>query len=191
MNQRPLSLRLAIRDNTLLDTLEKSLQCPFKGVVWRSVREDSDPLACSSLGGRWDDGSLDVLYTSASKEGALAERRFHLYQGQPFPPSKPRFELFELSVELSNVIEFRAIEDLTSLGIQEAQFGQLGDLERNREYRKSQAISEACAFLGADGLLVPNARNIASTNLIIFCDQPTIVDISTKKRLGFINFAPH
>lgn len=184
-------LHLTIRDNTLLDTLERKQQRPFKDVVWRSVREDSDPLAYSSLGERWDDGSLDVLYTSESIEGALAERRFHLYQGQPFPPTKPRFELFELSVELSHVITFRSMEELTALGIRAAQFGQLGYLERKLEYRTSQAISEACAFLGADGLRVPNARHIDSSNLIIFCEQPTIVDMSIKKRSGLIDFSSH
>ena len=191
MDQRRLRLDLTIRDSTLLDTLEQSHQRAFKGVVWRSVREDSNPLACSSIGGRWDDGSLDVLYTSDAKEGALAERRFHLLQGQPFPPTKRRFELFELSVELSHVFEFRSMKELSALGIQEAQFGQLGYAERKLEYRRSRAISEACAFLGADGLRVPNARHIDSSNLIIFCEQPTIVDMSIQKHLGFIDFSSH
>ena len=41
------------------------------------------------------DGPLDVLYTSETREAAIAERRFHLYQGQPFPPSRVRYELYE------------------------------------------------------------------------------------------------
>ena len=40
-----------------------------------------------------------------------------------------------------------------------------------KEYPRSQEVAEACAFLGADGLLVPSARVPASNNLIVFCEQ--------------------
>ena len=77
-----------IRDQRLLDALERSERTPYAGRVWRSVREGQDPLTCWRAGGRWDDGTLDVLYTSETKAAAVAERQFHLYQGQPLPPSK-------------------------------------------------------------------------------------------------------
>ena len=73
-----------IRDRLLLDALESLVRAPYEGTVWRSVREGRDPLACWRSGGRWDDGTLDVLYTSENRKTAIADRRFHLYQGQPF-----------------------------------------------------------------------------------------------------------
>ena len=70
-----------IRDQRLLDALESVAQEPYEGIVWRSVKEGRDPLTCSRSGGRWDDGTFDVLYTSETRAAAIAERRYHLYQG--------------------------------------------------------------------------------------------------------------
>ncbi len=162
-----------IRDQRLLDALEAIGQVPYAGTVWRSVREGRDPLACWRSGGRWDDGTLDVLYTSETPEAAIAERRFHLYQGQPIPPSRVRYELYELTVTLEAVIRLPDLEALSSIGFDTAHYGQLSYLERAKEYPRSQEVAEACAFLGADGILVPSARIPASNNLIVFCEQET------------------
>ena len=154
-----------IRDQRLLDALEQCERAPYTGRVWRSVRKGRDPLACWRAGGRWDDGTLDVLYTSETKTAAGAERRFHLYQGQPLPPSKVRYQLFELGVSLRAVVRFPDLEALASIGFDVGSFGQLSYVEREREYPRSQEIAEACAFLGADGLLAPSARETSSNNL--------------------------
>ena len=71
------------RDNALIDALEAIEPVVFSGTVWRLVRDGRNPLQCSASGGRWDDGSFDVLYTSMSRDGSLAEMRFHLMRGQP------------------------------------------------------------------------------------------------------------
>ena len=85
-----------IRDRALLDTLE-SLDCKaYQGTVWRSVGEGRDPLTCWRSGGRWDDETFDVLYTSETRDDANAEQKFHLYQGQPLPPSRFCYQLYEL-----------------------------------------------------------------------------------------------
>lgn len=177
-----------IRDQRLLDALERVEQSPYSGTVWRSVREGSDPLACARAGGRWDDGTLDVLYTSETREAALAERRFHLYQGQPLPPSKVRYELFELVVSLEAVKRFSSLEALSAIGFDTASFGHLSYLERIREYPRSQEIAEACAFLGADGLLVPSARDPAASNLIVFCEQDTPIVKRVVRSHGVVDF---
>ena len=160
-----------IRDQRLLDALEQCVQTPYSGHVWRSVREGRDPLTCWRAGGRWDDGTLDVLYTSETRTAALAERQFHLHRGQPLPPSKVRYELFELSVSLQAVVRFPDLDSLASIGFDVGSFGQLSYLEREREHPRSQEIAEACAFLGADGLRVPRAREVSTNNLIVFCEQ--------------------
>lgn len=177
-----------IRDQALLDALEKVRQRPYSGTVWRSVREGRDPLACWRSGGRWDDGSFDVLYTSETRDAALEERRFHLYQGQPIPPSKVRYELFELRVSLEAVMVFGASDRLAALGLDMGRYGQLSYLEREQEYPRSQEIAEACSFLGADGILVPSARDPQSNNLIVFCDQDTRIEKEIIRNHGVVDF---
>lgn len=164
-----------IRDQALLDALEKAPQQPYSGIVWRSVREGRDPLTCWRPGGRWDDGGFDVLYTSETREAALAERRFHLYQGQPIPPSKVRYELFELRVTLEAVIVLAA-DRLAAIGLDMGRYGQLSYLQREQEYPRSQEIAEACFFLGGDGILAPSARDLDTNNLIVFCEQATRIE---------------
>ena len=177
-----------IRDQRLLDALEAVDQAPYSGTVWRSVREGRDPLTCSRSGGRWDDGTLDVLYTSETREAAITERRFHLYRGQPLPPSKVRYKLYELTVSLQAVVRFPDFEALFSIGFDTASYGQLNYLERKAEYPRSQEIAEACAFLGADGLLVPSARVQSSNNLIVFCEQETQIEKDIVRNHGVVDF---
>ena len=160
----------------MLDALEAVGQAPYAGTVWRSVREGRDPLACWRSGGRWDDGTLDVLYTSETRQAAIAERRFHLYRGQPVPPSRVRYELYELRVSLEAVMRFPDLEALSTVGLETGRYGQLSYRELQREYPRSQEIAEACAFLGADGLLAPSAREPASNNLIVFCENKYKLD---------------
>lgn len=88
--------RRKARDNKLLDALETSPPIEFEDRVWRVVRGDRDPLRGSSPGGRWDDGTFDVLYTSTEADGALAEMHFHIMRGQPIFPSEMEFLLYEL-----------------------------------------------------------------------------------------------
>ena len=177
-----------IRDQRLLDALERSERAPYAGTIWRSVREGRDPLTCWRAGGRWDDGTLDVLYTSETRTAAIAERRFHLYQGQPLPPSKVRYQLFELSISLHAVVRFPDLDSLTSIGFDVTSFGQLSYVQREREYPRSQEIAEACAFLGADGLLVPSAREKSSRTLIVFCEQESPIDMAVVANHGYVDF---
>ena len=177
-----------IRDQRLLDTLESAEQSPYQGIVWRSVKQGRDPLTCWRSGGRWDDGTLDVLYTSEDRDTAIAERRYHLYQGQPIPPSNASYELFELKVSLEAVVRFPDLEVLASTGLDPAHYGRMSYLQRQTEHPRSQEIAEACAFLGADGLLVPSARRTPSKNLIVFCEQDTRITKEIVRRHGIMDF---
>ena len=38
------------------------------------------------------------------------------------------------------------------------------------------STAEACAFPGAEGIVVPNARTPDSKNLVIFCEQNTRIE---------------
>ena len=125
---------------------------------------------------------------SETRTAAVAERQFHLFQGQPFPPSKVRYELFELSISLQAVVRLPDLDSLASIGFDVASFGQLSYVEREREYPRSQEIAEACAFLGADGLLAPSARENSSNNLIVFCEQENPIEMEIVANHGYLEF---
>ncbi|MDE0058365.1 MAG: RES family NAD+ phosphorylase [Defluviicoccus sp.] len=155
--------------------------------MWRAVREGRAPLACGRPGGRWDDGTFDALYTSETREGAIAERRFHLQQGQPLPPSRVRYALYELAVRLDAVMHFPDLEALAAVGLDTTSWGRLSYAERAREYPRSQDIAEACAFLGADGIAVPSAREPSSGNLIVFCEQDGVRELVAVRNQGTLD----
>ena len=85
-------------------------------------------------------------------------------------------------------MRFADLDSLASIGFDVGSFGQLTYVERKREYPRSQEIAEAFAFLGADGLLAPSARETSSNNLIVFCDQETPVDMEVVTNHGFLTF---
>lgn len=177
----------SIRDNALLDALERLRQSPYEGNVWRSVGEGRTPTDCWRSGGRWDDKTFDVLYTSETRDCAIAERRFHLFMGQPIAPSKLRYELYELSVVLERVIDLPDLTSLQSIGMDTRNYGNVSYADKDDEYPPSQAVAEACFFLGADGILVPSARH-NSKNLVVFCEQDTEKGIGIVKNHGIIKF---
>jgi len=167
-----------LRDSRLIDALEIFPHEPFEETVWRVVREGRDPLQCAASGGRWDDGSFDVLYTSRMSDEAIAEMYFHLQRALPVFPSQTRYGLFELRVSLAAVMTLK-MSDLASLGLDAERFGQLSYNERNQEYPRTQEIAEVARFLDCDGLMAPNARWDCA-NLVIFCDRlkPAAVEVA-------------
>ncbi|SCM72273.1 conserved hypothetical protein [uncultured Pleomorphomonas sp.] len=163
------------RDNRLLDVLEALPVVPFEGTVWRVVREGRSPCIGSAAGNRWDTGTFDVLYTSLTKEGAIAEIYYHLVQGQPVFPSKLRYNAHQIDVKLNGIYDLSDRKILESLGVNMSLYGQMSFLDRKGEYTACQRIAEAAHFLGskdageASGIIVPNAR-YRCTNLVIFCE---------------------
>ena len=101
---------------------------------------------------------------------------------------KVRYELLELHVSLKAVVRFPDLDSLASIGFDVASFGQLSYVERDREYPRSQEIADACAFLGADGLLVPSARETSSINLVVICEQEAPVDMQVVANHGYLTF---
>lgn len=165
------------RDNRLLDAVEALPQAPWQGTAWRVVHQGRDPMQCSAVGGRWDDRSFEVLYTSTHRDGALAEIYFHLSRGQPVIPSQVRYSVHELSISLEACVRIVSNDVLAGLGLKTGTFGQLSYSERQLEYPRTQEIAEAAFFHGRDGLLVPGARS-EHLNLVVFCSAagPAAVD---------------
>jgi hypothetical protein len=159
-----------IRDNALIDALESAPSTLFEGVVWRVVREGRDVLQGSAYGGRWDDGTFDVLYTSELADGAVAEMYFHLSRGQPVIPSKVTYHLYELQVTVRRALKFDDLAAHAALGADTARYGMLSYLERAQEYPRPQEIAETAHFVGFDGLIAPNAR-FKCLNVVLFCDR--------------------
>ncbi len=175
------------RDNNLIDAIEAIEPVEHAGTVWRVVRQGRDPTRCSRSGGRWDDGTFDVLYTSQAREGALAEMRFHLMRGQPVMPSLVKYELFELDVSLNRALKLLDLDALAKVGLDTARYGQLSYNEKHAEYPRSQDIGEAAHFLDFDGLVVPSARHDC-LNVIVFCDRVLPEDFAVKNEFGEVKW---
>jgi RES domain-containing protein len=156
------------RDSRLLDAVEALPHETFSGAAWRVVRNGRDPIQCSAVGGRWDDRTFDVLYTSLRADGAISEMYYHVSRGQPVIPSLVRYKLYEVHVTLASCARIASLDTLESIGLKVSTFGQLSYSERHQEYPRTQDIAEAAHFHGRDGLLVPSARS-EHTNLVVFC----------------------
>lgn len=159
-----------VRDNNLIDALTASAAEIFDNEVWRVVREGRDPLRGSASGGRWDDGSFDVLYTSVEADGALAEMYFHLMRGQPVFPSRMSFYLYGLQVRLRRLLRLVDLDALAKLGMDMTSYGSNEYARRHEEYPRTQDIAEAAHFLDFDGLLVPSGR-WQGHNVVLFTDR--------------------
>lgn len=158
-----------VRDSDLLDAIQVLEPVEFDGITWRVVRKGRDPLIASRAGGRWDDGTFDALYTSETREGAIAETRFCLMKGQPVVPSKPTYTLYELRLHLLRALKLVDLDALKALGVNTARYGTAQYSQRQLEYPRTQEVGEAAHFLGFDGLIVPNAR-YDCPNIILFDD---------------------
>ncbi|MGP0092048.1 MAG: RES family NAD+ phosphorylase [Xanthobacteraceae bacterium] len=176
-----------IRDSALIDALESISPVSFDGSIWRVVRDGRDVLACCAVGGRWDDGTFDVLYTSRTGDGATAEMYFHLSRGQPVIPSRVNYRLFELRVAMDNALQLVDLDAVARLGVDTSRYGLLSYADRGQECPRTQEIAEAAIFTGFDGLIVPNARwNCA--NVILFCDRVFPDGCEVVKDHGLINW---
>ena len=176
------------RDAALIDALEAKEHDKFEGTIWRVVREGRDPAQCSASGGRWDDGTFDVLYTALKSDGAIAEMFFHLAKGQPVFPSKLRYSLHELRVSVSDIMTFADVKALEAMGMNTTKYGQLSYENRVQEYPSTQQIAEGAHFLGYKGVQVPNARWPCS-NLVLFCDMIEPGDVEVVHDHGLIDWA--
>jgi RES domain-containing protein len=180
--------RDAPRDNRLIDALEAIEPVMLEQPVWRATQEGRDPCRCSRSGGRWDDGTFDVLYTAEVQDGAIAEMYFHLSRGQPIMPSQVRYELHEINAMLSHALKLVDTSALAALGLNVEHYGQLSYQEREMEYPRSQDIAEAAHFLNFDGLIVPSAR-WNCMNIVLFCEKLSQRSYQATRNHGIITWS--
>lgn len=148
-------------DPELLEFLSRFATERFSGECYRATPTSLDPLAPSTRGGRWaPQGEAAVLYTSLSRDGALAEIAFYWSQLTPLP-TKPA-SLHRLRVTTRKTLRLIRT-DLEKLGISAADYATIS-------HARTQAIGAAIAFLGCDGLIAPSAR-WQCEHLMIFTDN--------------------
>jgi RES domain-containing protein len=175
------------RDTRLLDAVENLPVATYSGTAWRIVGDGRDPLQCSAAGGRWDDRTFDVLYTSTKADGAAAELYFHLSKGQPVMPSLRQYRLFELEVTLAECVQVTSLDGLAALGLATAAFGKLSYVDREKEYPRTQEIAEAAHFHDRRGMLVPSARS-EHPNLVVFCERAAPGAVAVARDHGIISW---
>lgn len=181
-------MALKRRDPDLVDALAEWATTRFSGEVYRITREDRDPIRPGRPGGRWDDGGIDVLYTSLSLEGATAEMAYHAARGQPVIPSKPVYRAYRLSVEAEAVLDLSYTGDLLLLGLDMSRYGLMSYEGKEGEYPRSQDIGAIAAFLGCSGLLVPSARWNA-INLVLMFNAEASPSVTVVEDLGPVRWS--
>jgi RES domain-containing protein len=156
-----------VHDRELIDRLEGIGFQPFSKEVWRVVRAGREPIRGSTAPGRWGaPGEFEVIYTAFDMAGALAEIGYRLGL-EPIWPSKIAHEVHCVQVELSQVLNLTDFALLEELGVSEGRY-------ESHDYEACQAISAAARFLGAQGIIVPNARH-PSVNLVLYPDAPDVL----------------
>ena len=150
-------------DRALLDALEAAAIEEFTDTVWRVTVAGRDPLRGSTGYGRWSPpGEFEVLYTSLTADGALAEIGYRLSL-EPVWPSRAHHELHRVAAATERTLRFATLEALGPLGVNVARYATF-------DYESTQAIAAAANFLQFDGLIVPSARSSA-LNLVLFTDR--------------------
>lgn len=158
------------RPKPLIDAIGAEVPVSFSGNVWRVVTDGFDALRPARAGGRWDDGTFDVLYTSSERDGALAESWFHAAKGQPLIPSKVRKRLFQIEADLNRALDLSGEGKLAALGVNVQTYGRLAYFGRTNEYPTLQQIAETAHFYEYEAIIVPNARWPAS-NVVVFTER--------------------
>jgi hypothetical protein len=150
-------------DRELLDALESHPPEAFSGEVWRITAKGRDAVRGSTAAGRWSPpGEFEVLYTSLTQAGALAEIGYRLSL-EPVWPSLLQHEIHRITAQTSNSLRFADVSSLSSFGVDARRY-------TGFDYAVTQAIAAAAFFLDFDGLIVPSARS-AALNLVVFTEK--------------------
>lgn len=164
------------RPQALLDAIETETPARLATQLWRVVTDGRDPLSAGRSGGRWDDGSFDVLNTSSERDGALAEAWFHAARGQPIPPSKPVKRVHRLEAEFTRVLDLSGEGRLAALGVEMQRYGQLSYVQRGGEYPTTQQIGEVAFFYEYEAIVVPNSR-WPTSNVVILTEHASFAQL--------------
>lgn len=142
----------------LLEKLDKFTAAPWSGVVYRFMLGEYPPDRENTRGARWNPVGVAAIYTSLSRDVALAEGE-RLIAVQGTPPTAKR-NIYTIELTLRSVMNLANKADLTILGLTDAELA--GD-----DHAACQLVGGATEWLGHDGVLVPSVR-ATGTNLVVF-----------------------
>jgi len=143
----------------MLDLLQSAAVSEWNGTVYRHTFGSQPPARANTGGARWNEPSLAAIYTSCERETALAEAEYYIGL-QPLRPQAKR-TLFTIHVSLRKVIDLTAGDLLALLGITD-------DVLAAIDHAPCRTVGAAVNWLGYNGLLVPSARRLGGTNLVIY-----------------------
>jgi RES domain-containing protein len=161
-----------VHDRAILDALDGMDTVAVDSSAWRVTRTGRNPTRGSAAYGRWSPGgTVEVLYTSLKREGALAEIGFRLSL-EPVWPSRIEHEIHEIGVKTTRTLQLADVRGLGAYGVDVSRY-------ESFDYDATQALAAAAHFLEFDGLLVPSARH-PSTNLVIFMDRDAATSLHVR-----------
>ena len=123
-----------------------------------------------------------MLYTSETREAAIAERGFHLTQGQPIPLTRVCYEQSELEVSLVSGHALPELEAPAVVGRDTAPYDRMSGPGWQRKYPGSEDIYEACSFVRTEGLLVFSTRDKQPNYPIVIDEQSTHIPTDANRR---------
>jgi len=147
----------------MLDILQSAAVSAWEGTVYRHMFGSLPAALSNTTGARWNAPPVEAIYTSCERDTALAEAEYYI-ASQPLRP-KARRTLYTIRASLQNVIDLTAPGLLPRLGITD-------DVLTGADHSPCQLVGGAVNWLGHDGLLVPSARRVAGTNLVIYQQDP-------------------
>ena len=148
-----------IYDPGVLDALQALDASAWKDRVFRHMLGSWPPDRENSRGARWNPPEVRAIYTSLQRETAVTEGDYAI-NSQPVLSTITR-TIYTLEVSLSSVVQLLDWGLLTTLGLTQEQFGLY-------DYTICQHLGGAIEWLGHDGAIVPSARAVGGTNLVIF-----------------------
>lgn len=157
-----------IYNQDLIDRIAELPITQFNGTVFRVTGKSGNPLHASTSGGRWapvstGEFSVPVLYTSVTRDGAIAEVVSYLTQLSPLPSK--RLFVHQIHVSTQKVMTV-TIDELAKLGITSSAYAQ-------RNYAGTQELGAILNFLEFDALISPSVRWDCQ-NLTIFGNNHSI-----------------
>jgi RES domain-containing protein len=151
-------------DGDLLRALAEITPSPWNGIVYRHMFADYRPDRENTLGARWNPAGVPAIYTSLSRQTVLAEVE-HQLNMEPLRPFARR-TLYKIEVALSSVLDLSSWSILEQFDLPPAGFAGI-------DHAPCQRIGGAVEHLERDGLLVPSARFMGGTNLVIYPNRQT------------------
>lgn len=142
-----------------LDRLQTAPEITWDGVVYRHMFGDIPPAKTNTGGARWNPPSVEAIYTSCEAETALSEAEYYLAV-QPLRPKAKRV-LYTIRLTLQSVLDLRDEGRLSDLGFPAATLARA-------DVTECQRLGGAVAWLRYEGMLIPSARRLGGTNLVIY-----------------------